>query len=119
MADPKKNPKDDTTTTSPELADAITTAQAQITDLQKQHEHTAFANKLCDTITESDSLKAVIKGLVWQTVKDKIVWLIIGAVVFLVIIFAKEYIGQLAGYAARASFGNQTQQRNTPAFNSP
>ena len=110
MVDTKKTAKEDTTTTSPELADAITTAQVQIADLQKQHEHTAFAKKLCDTITESDSLKAVIKGLVWQTVKDKIVWLILGAVVFLVIIFAKEVMGILAKGAVQALSGGTPQQ---------
>lgn len=114
MAKPTNGTSKDDTYTGKGAVEQLSLDQenmaGDIATLQKQHEHIAYAKKMCDTINESDSLKAVIKGLVWQAIRDRIVWIIIGAFTFVAVIFIKEYITELAHYAVEATASPTTTQ---------
>ncbi len=64
--------------------------------------HEDFRKHLLKTIEDSDKIKSAIKQIVWQAIKDKVVWLIIGGVVLCVMIFAKDFIAEFAKISAQA-----------------
>lgn len=39
-----------------------------------------FDKKVCEAIKDATGIQETIKDLVWKTIKDKIVWIILGAI---------------------------------------
>lgn len=44
-----------------------------------------FDKKICEAIKDTKSVEEEIKKIVWKTVKDKIIWIILGAIGLLII----------------------------------
>lgn len=75
----------------------------RIDDLESfkdEYEGTKFHQKIAIAIKESKTIDEEIKKIAWQSIKDKIIWLVIGAVILLVGIFLKDFVSELAKQTA-------------------
>lgn len=72
----------------------------RIDDLEifrKEFEGKEFDKKIITAIDESSTLQKKIKELIWDTFKDKIIWVILTVIVLLTYTFFSELIKRLAG----------------------
>ena len=58
-----------------------------------------FNDRVHKAVSGRTDIQKEIKYLIWQTVKDKIIWFIGGTIIMLFGIFAKEFLSQLASAA--------------------
>lgn len=70
-------------------------------EFRKGYEGKEFDKKIITSIEESSVLQKKIKELIWETFKDKIVWVVCTVLVLLAYTFFSELIKQLAEHVAR------------------
>lgn len=68
--------------------------------LEDYAKHDNYKLHLLTALKDSNQVREEVKTIVWQSLKDKIVWMVFSGIVFLLVVFAKEYIGQIAQNAA-------------------
>lgn len=66
--------------------------------------HDDFKEHILNTIKGHVPIQQEIQNIVWTTIRAKIVWFIIGGIVFLGGIFVKSYMEEFASYAAHQQF---------------
>lgn len=69
--------------------------------------HDDFKETILKTINSSVDIQTCIKKLVWQTVKEKVGFLLIGAAIFIGLNFAQSLIGEIASYSAKVYVDSQ------------
>lgn len=76
--------------------------------------HDDFRAHLCKTIESSTDIQKKIKEIVWSTVKEKVLWLILGGIIFILLAFAKSYVEEFAKYTAEKAVETSTTEISEP-----
>lgn len=108
---------DDTRTTNAtvqRISDDQAKMAADIAAIKEALTTTPFARKICETIEESGSLKKCIRGIVWQTIREKAWALILAGIIFVCLLFAKEVSTYAVKYTARKTAEQIIDERIPP-----
>lgn len=71
-----------------------------------------FDKKVLNSLEQNVGVRKEVKVIVWQTMKDKIVWIILGAAITLGIAFAQGYMSELGKNVFMMQKPAMTQQAN-------
>lgn len=76
-------------------ADANLKRIDELESFKKQYEGKEFDKKVLLSIQESSTIQKEIKSHAWQTIREKIVWILLGALSLVLIDILKEVIPRL------------------------